>query len=416
VRIENTSLRIAQELPPVNTDPCVGTGFTLNEVNLFTNYAIGTFDECCESTKEVDVDTDQDFDGILTENINNILRANPVTETGCTFTNVWEVTAYYEGEIIYVNEWYTGATAPDKTQYLAELYNLSGTTELSEATFVDANDILTITIDNDCEPVLNEKTGKFAIPVPVGEYLRIDLCASTDFDCIDETVTGLTAFSISKSNDDACTPLGALPLDQTKYHSGVGLKPTVGDFIYNDINGLQPFSTAGTQERFMGGDWTLTTNWVQTDVTGQMELIVCPVKSCLVSTGQGTATVLQSQIQVANNMFWIDGVTQLRTANVTYELFDIVYQVGDTPTNTVTAAITDGVASYQLTPANPIRSLTVNVNPNGGTYSNGLYDYDSLFTYTSGVVSFKVRMIVTEIKGECISGSNIQTISIGTNR
>mgnify|MGYP005806427463 CR=1 FL=1 len=404
-----TSRRIFQEATDTTIiDPCIGTGFTLNEVNLFTNYAIGTFDECCSSTKDVDIDTDQNFDGILTENINKILRSNPVTETGCTFTNVWEVTAYYEGESIYVNEWYTGATAPDKTQYLAELYNLSGTTELSAATFVDINDILTVSIDSDCEPILNEKTGKFT--VPADEYLRIDLCISTDFNCVDETVTGLTGFNISKSNDDACSPRSALALDEFYYHNGIGSLPAVGDYVYYDINGLTPF-VSGDKERFMGGDWTIVTNWLETDATGLMIEIICPIFSCLVTTGQGILNVINKSID--NNLFWVDGVTQLRSTKITYELFDVVAtQYGQS----VTATISDGFAAYQLTEDNPIISLTKDINPNGGSNSSGLYDYDAHFTYASSVVSFKVRMIVTEIKDECILGTNTQTISIGTNK
>ena len=410
---------------PTIADPCIGTGFTLNEDNLFTNYGIGTFDECCGESKTVDVDTSHDFEAILTTNINKILNNNPVTETGCTFTNDWILTTFLSGTSFDVNNFLTTTgttTAPTEAQYMNALFDLSGTTTLTGATFSynSSTSIVTISIENNCSTINDGDISKSAQTTNV-LYLKVELCVSTGYNCTDETVSGLTAFRISTLSDDACNPTAALPLGELNYHNGASALPTVGDNIYEDANGITPAEFISGAERFMGGDWTLPTSWIRTNANGLMLSITCVERTCLVSTGQGIAPNEQ-QIGLYNDMFWIDGVTQARNTNITYELFDVVYTSGVGSGLFVTISSGKFTTAIQLSEKIPIVSTSVLVSPNGGYNTRATknpYDYDAYVSgasLTSSDVSWKVRMTVTYIEGECILGSNIQTITYGTTR
>jgi len=372
-----------------------GTGEEVDvdaEINLFTNYGNGTFDECCDSDTLVVVDAGIDFDSILTTNLNKIYDNNPVTETGCTITNTWTLTASLTGETFhtYIFPTTSGTTAITEADYINELYNLSGTTELSGVTFVYVSgETLTIVASGDCGSGLTDT------------YFKIDLCVESTFNCIDETVTGLTAFNVSTTTDNACSPSGALPLLQTYYHNGTGVLPTTGDTVYSDSLGLSTVYHPSGSTVWMGGDWTDPTSWLQTDVNGLMTVIVCPEVVCLIEVGQDHTLAGNNSIDI----FYIDGVSQLRTAQITFELFDIVKS---DPASFVTTTITDGEGSVSISDTNTSVSVTRFVSPNGGVASGGLYDYDALITNNSTVASWKVRMTVTQILDECILNSNIE--------
>jgi hypothetical protein len=359
------------------------------EVNLFTNYGNGTFNECCNSNVLVELSTDHDFDAILTTNINKILDNNTVTETGCTITNSWSLIAALTGETFYTNVFFTGATAPTESDYVAELYNLvaysGGTPNLSGATveYVSGATFTIIASNDDCDSEL------------LDTYFKVEVCIDSTFDCLDEIVTGLTSFNVSKDRDDACSPLNALALTLTHYHDGVGAYPTTGDTIYSDVNGINTVEYADGFESYIGGDFTNPNNWIRTDANGIMIAINCPVVTCDVALGKALFT---GGIQG----FYIDGVSALRNAEVTFLLSDVVKA---SPLDSVTVTVGGNVLTEGQLP------LTDNIviSPNGGT----IYDWEALISsvVTAGVLSYKVTMQVISIDDECLNTKAKSVIS-----
>jgi hypothetical protein len=353
-----------------------GTSVDVNteaEINLFTNYAFGTFDECCDSDILVEAITNHDFDGILTTNINQIYANNPVTESGCTITNSWTLTASLTGETFYENAFFVGATAPTESDYVTELYNLSGTTNLSGATFTyNSNDsIFTISLDNeDCDSDL------------LGIYFNLELCVDSTYDCIDETVTGLTSFIVSLKLDDACNPVQPRPLTETYYHSGSNALPEIGDTVYGS-DGITPAYHPSGFTTFMGGDWALSINWLETDINGVMLAHVCSPSLCNITVGNELIGGVET--------FWIDGVSEFRVATVMYRIYDIVGgEVG---------AFING---HLINSVTPTYDDVLNISPDGGT----IYDIELPvgILIEEGVISFRVSMQIIYMDGECING------------
>lgn len=145
--------------------------------NLFTNFNNGSFDNCCEGEILAETSTDIDFANILQLNYDKFIDNNPVSETGCTITNVWSLKVYLSGDKFYEEEFFTGDT-PTVNNYVEALdVMLSGSTELSGVTSVYTGNTYTFFEDySDCVSVLKDK------------YLKITVCVESDFDCIDENV------------------------------------------------------------------------------------------------------------------------------------------------------------------------------------------------------------------------------------
>lgn len=149
-----------------------------NTNNLFTNYNGGSFNECCEGNIVAIVNTDIDFSGILANNIAQFLSENTsTTESGCTITSDWTFKAYLGGNIFYTNVFVSGSTAPTVNDYINELNILTGMPELSGTTGTTSGDTYIFVDDySDCNADL------------LDEYLKIELCIETTFDCIDEGI------------------------------------------------------------------------------------------------------------------------------------------------------------------------------------------------------------------------------------
>jgi len=142
---------------------------------LFTNYQNGTFDG---NDLVAEVNTDIDFSGVLDTNIDKFIDENPVSESGCTFTNDWTLNVYLSGESIYSAVFLTttgSTTVPTQNEYINALYATSATTELSGLTYSASGTTFKFIDDTDaCNSDLN------------GAYLKIEVCVDTTFDCIDE--------------------------------------------------------------------------------------------------------------------------------------------------------------------------------------------------------------------------------------
>lgn len=371
-----------------------GTGEEVDveaEINLFTNYGNGTFDECCDSDVLVTLDPAIDFDAILTTNLNKIYNNNPVTATGCTVSNSWTLTAALTGETFYTNTFFTatGTTAPSESDYVTEIYNLSGTTELTGITFTYVSgDTLTLSLTGDCDSSL------------VGTYFKIDVCVTSTFDCIDETVTGLTEFNVSSVTDDACNPAGALPLVVTYYHDGVGTLPTTGDTVYFDAAGLNTVNHPAGQHVYMGGNYINPNNWLQTDANGVRTEIICVTEDCLITIGRDFLGNGTTQV------FYIDGVTEYSTATVQFTLSNIVKS---DPAATMSVNI-DGIL---LTEALPAVLTDVNISPDGGA----VYDHEFFINSntTGGILGYTVTMIFVDIDNGCLLGKDSVAFQFGTD-
>jgi hypothetical protein len=154
------------------------------DTGLFTNFCNGTFD-CNDLVAEIN--TCVDFSGTLDTNIDKFIDENPVSESGCTGTTVWTLNVYLSGETIYGEPFLSGTTVlsatsvPTQQQYINALFELSATTELSGLTFISSGCAFKIIDDTEaCDSGLN------------GAFLKIEVCISTEFDCIDESA-GLDA-------------------------------------------------------------------------------------------------------------------------------------------------------------------------------------------------------------------------------
>lgn len=379
-----------------------GTGEELDieaEVNLFTNYGNGTFDECCDGNIFVTVDTDLDFSGITQININNVLNSFPVTSTGCTFTSTWTLTAQLTGETFYENTFFTGEVQSGNTisslsenDYVNEIYNLSGTTELSGVTF-------------------NYSSGKLDIIAPDGcnndlldTFFKLELCVSTEYNCVEEGVgsSGLTEFFVPVKNVDACGFTTAQSLSESLYHDGVGALPALGDTVYTDPNGVFPYvsdTSSNVPHYYMGGDINDPSNFLLTDASGVRIEIVC-VDNCTVELnatvgGNGTGA------------FTIDGLTEPTEVSVVYSLFDIVR---DDPSIGFAAVFDNGVVLNEF--VTPVIQPVV-ISPSGGI------DYTATFQTLAqdpqngqNLSQYKIRIELFDVGNDCILGPAFQVITV----
>ena len=147
----------------------------IGDANLFTNFNNGTFDSCCEGDILVELNTDINFSAIQATNIAKFIDGNPVSESGCTINSDWSIKAYLAGELFHEVVFFSGNSTPTSVDYIDGLNTLSGTTELSGTTTQIEGDTYRIFDDySDCESDLE------------GTYLKIEVCITTDFDCISE--------------------------------------------------------------------------------------------------------------------------------------------------------------------------------------------------------------------------------------
>ena len=365
-------------------------------INLFSNYDNGTFDECCDSNVFVDIITKQDFDGILQTNKNKFLDNYPVIESGCTITNSWTLIASLTGETFYESNFFSGSTAPMEIDYVNEIYNLSGTTELNQISFDydSINGVLRMIEPNGCD-------GKL-----LGEFFKLELCVSTDYDCLDEGVVDLIRFLVALNPIDACGGAMAQSLETILYHNGTSILPQIGDTIYLDALGLNIFVTPLSSPRdfYLGGSITDINNFLRTDVNGVRVEIICPTIECAVYTGLQTIGSDANSV-IPTQIFWINGVSEIRTTTLKFSLINVVKtSISDNVIVTMNENFAFPTQIFEEIPF----EVTLDIIPNNGVFSN--YDYDSMFTATAtnGVVSFTVRMDVINIENECIINSTYQ--------
>lgn len=379
------------------------------EVNLFTNYALGTFNECCDSDIYLDVITNQNFQGILNTNQDKYLNNFPVTETGCTVTNNWTLIAQLMGETFYENTFFTntGTAAITESDYINEIYNLSGETEFSGATFTTNSGSVRISFSGSCDSDLVDK------------FFKLELCVSTDYSCTDEGTQNIRLFQVPLKFINACSLNNPQQPGMDLWHNGTQLLPQIGDTVYTDSAGQFIFDTA--VEAFNQSGNLLTPhkflddpnrplsdplNYLMTDATGVRIPITCPPSNCIVTTSMTTVG--------NNNVFLINGVTGLTQANVTFSLLNVVKTL---PSDSVEATLS-GFLQPTGTVLNQFTStFTTNVfiSPNGGFANIGDFDAILAYTATNGVTSFKVRMNVNSVNGECINGPTFQDFNYTFN-
>lgn len=380
------------------------------EINLFTNYGNGTFDECCDSNVLVVLNTDHDFDSILISNLDKIYDNYPVID--CDIINSWTLTASLTGETIYTNTFFTssgsttgstagtisGITEVDYVNALIDFMDATTGSTLSGASYIysSGDTSFTITSPNGCDSEL------------LDTYFKIDLCLDSSYNCPDNCITGLTSFSVSVLTDDACSPTNALPLIGTYFHDGSGVLPTIGDNVYSDDCGLTPVYHPSGETVYMGGDFTKPTNWLQTDVNGVMEEIICPVINCNVLVGTDSTLSGEDSITI----FTINGVNEYSIASLRFEVFDIVAGLGGA-SSTIRLTIDDGQYIINATESSPPSTTNREIFPNGGSLF-GLNDYEVkvIVDYPTFAESFKVKMTLTGISNGCVSGTNEAVISI----
>ena len=361
----------------------------IGDVNLFTNFDNGTFDQCCDGNILVTLETNKDFDALLTSNINQFTQNEPVTETGCTIENTWVIIAALTGNTFYTSPQIitTGTTALLESEYVNELYNLSGTTQLSATTMQynsSTSEFLIISTDEDCENEL------------LDTYFKVEVQLSSTFDCLDEGVTGLIAFNVSNSVDDGCNPSGALSTSLTLYHNGVNVLPITGDTIYTDSLGVTPYVSLPDSHRYMGGNFADIDTWLETDASGVRVAIVCPEIVCGVTLGTDFTGGIPG-----SELFYIDGVTQSRTVTVSATLSNVIKD----PANGEFACVIKGKI---LTESNPIKTWTTTVVLNGGV----VYDYEAIVSTSSFASSYKVTFSIIDIDGECIDGPTSKSLTL----
>lgn len=365
------------------------------ESNLFTNYANGTFDECCDGNVFVSVDTDLDFSAITQVNKNNVINNFPVTETGCTFTSTWTLKAQLTGVTIYENAFFTSTSDPTENDYVNELYNLSGTTELSGMTFYYSNGQMDIISPEDCDTDL------------LDTYFKVELCVSTAYDCIEEGVgaSGVTEFSVSRVLADGCSPTTALPLLESLWHDGAGALPAFGDTVYLDMNGVTPWQSptgTTTPHYYLGGDINDPDNWLLTNASGTRVELVCTATTCNV-----VVTKTLGAFGSGQGSFSIDGVSAPVTADVVYSIYDVVK---DSPSDAFTISFDN--SAVQLT--NDINGSDAPfIDQQLITPQAGIDFTNSFVTLaTIGVIEFKVRFEVLNVPGECIDGPAFQVLTV----
>lgn len=384
------------------------------QINLFTNYANGTFDECCDADVLVVLDTSYDFQSMLNTNLNQIYNNNAVV--GCDIVNSWTLTASLTGETFHTYTGFTQTTgtttgsttgitstvsAITESDYVNALYSLSAytATTLSGATFVYSSSDSTFTIiaPNGCNSDL------------LDTYFKIDLCLDSSYNCDDLCITGLTSFSVSQLTDNACSPTNALPKIITYYFSGAtsgNTLPQVGDYVYSDSCGLYPVYHPSGATVFMGTNFAQTTDWLQTDINGQVEQIICPTITCAVNLFRSITTVGGATYDTFN-------IGNLSADNNITLTFEIINKTG--PSSAI-ADCWDLNGLFNVTDTTTPVTRTVFVNPTTGSadYTVGVSARGNIDLNTYG---FDVRITVQSLSVDCIAvGSpTSMTFKYGTN-
>jgi len=363
------------------------------EVNLFSNYANGTFDECCDGNIYVAVDTDLDFDAIVQVNKDNVINNFPVTNTGCTFTSSWTLIAQLTGETFYENTFLTSVSALTESEYISEIYNLSGTTELSGITFNYSDGSLDIISPDGCNNDL------------LNTYFKLELCVSTAYNCIEEGVgaSGLTEFFVPVKYSNGCGITTTQQLVNSLYHDGAGALPTLGDVIYSDSQGVTPFvSPSGDTfpHLYLGGDINNEDNYLLTNNSGVMVDIVC-VGTCTVILGKTIG-----RVGTGIGGFSIDGLLEPTQVSITYTVYDIVR---DNNNATLNIIFDNGVIlNENNSPINDVITISPSAN----------VDYTSNFTTSTSnipelkISQYKIRIELFDIGNNCILGPSYQILII----
>tara|TARA_R110000796_G_scaffold219934_1_gene336025 strand:+ start:50634 stop:53600 length:2967 start_codon:yes stop_codon:yes gene_type:complete len=380
------------------------------EVNLFTNYGNGTFDECCDADALVVLDTYNDsyFQTALNTNLSKIYDNNPVV--GCGVETSWTLKASLTGETFYNEVIYTssGATTGATTNQLSAItesdyvnaltnFMTTGTTGtiLTDATYVyySGDSTFTIISTGSCESEL------------VDTYFKIDLCLSSAYNCEDVTVSGLIAFNVSLLTTDACEAKEAYPLSNTYYHDGVGTLPTTGDTVYSDINGITSVSHPSPTHVYMGGNFVDVANWLQTDVNGVREEIICPVITCTAEIG-ATTTLLNG---VNYDTFYLRGLTELNSVTFNYRLTNLQLL----PNSTANPIIFDSLGHIiPITMGDPSFNITNRIDD-----STDVYDYTASInprgTFDPSIEGYSVEVTVLSLDKDCLTGPQTITFNIG---
>jgi len=372
-------------------------------VNLFTNYGNGTFDECCDSSVLVVLNTNYDFQSIATTNVNKIYDNYSVTETGCTINNSWSIVAALTGETFYNEVFFnsTGDVPPSESDYVNALNQLSGTTNLTGSTFnySSVDKTFTIISDNDnCDSEL------------LDTYIKVEICVDSTYNCIDECISGLTSFMVSTLTDDACSPTNALPLNVTYYHNGAGTHPTVGDTVYSNICGLNTVYHPSGDTVFTdnGIDFAMPEAWLQTDANGVMEEIICPVVACTVQLGRDSLNING----VSYDRFFLTGLNELNYVSMNYQITNMQLS----PNSTANPFITDSLGQ-QIKPTNlsPLVNLVNIIND-----TTNVYDYTATInprgSYDPLTEGYSVVISVVSMDKDCLINTNSITFHYGTNR
>ena len=365
----------------------------VEDVELFTNYKKGTFDECCDENVFVVVPLNQNFNTILETNQNKYLNNFPVSEAGCTgTTNTWTLEAQLRGETFFesVIDTTTDDNVITNTQYANKIYELSGQTELSGVTFETNNDEIRILAPDGCDSEL------------LDDFFKIVLYVSTDYDCENESVippeSTLTAFNVSNIDNpiDACETLSSPLSPDTLYHDGDGPRPALGDTVYIDEFGVNiyvsPDSSNDNRDLYMGPSINNTNNFLRTDSNGKRRLLLCEglgVEECVVLGRTSTSDTPGS--------FYIDGVTGARTATIKYSISDIV-----TGSDFGILKVATSDSRVFLSERRTEAIVEVNITP-----SDNEFDFidEVLFASSYDGIRFSIFFEVLEIDGgECIDG------------
>jgi|TARA_R110000824_G_scaffold106610_21_gene252194 hypothetical protein len=369
------------------------------QVNLFSNYGNGTFDECCDGNIYVTVDTALDFNSIVQVNVDNVINNFPVTETGCTFTSTWTLIAQLTGETFYENTFFTGETSSGvtissltETEYLNEIYNLSGTTELSGVTFsYNNNGSLDVILPDGCNNDL------------LSQFFKLELCVSTEYNCIEEGVgsSGLTEFLVAIKTSDACGTTNPQSIVNTLYHDGSGLLPEIGDSVFTDSQGVIPYESPNSNAHlYMGGDINDKGNYLLTNASGVRLEIICPVEPCTVVLSK---TIGQTS---GTGSFSIDGLTVPNDVSIIYTLYDIVR---DNSLANISVVFDNGVILNEN--STPV-SQTVTISPVTGLDYEVTFGTLSTNVEGSNVSQFKVRIEIIDIGNNCVIGPAFQILTI----
>jgi hypothetical protein len=367
-------------------------------VNLFSNYDNGTFNECCDGNVYVTVDTDLKFDSIVQVNMDNVINNFPVSQTGCTFINTWTLIAQLTGETFYENAFFTGQISSGviissltETEYLNEIYNLSGTTELSGITFNYGGGSLDIILPDGCNNDL------------LNEFFKLELCVSTEYNCIEEGVgsSGLIKFSVAIKTSDACGINYSEPLLNSLYHDGLGLLPEIGDSVFTDTQGVIPYvSPSGdTTHLYMGGDINDEGNYLLTNGSGVRLEIICSLESCTV--------VLSKTIgKSGTGSFSINGLIEPTNVSIVYTLYDIIRD------NSLAELAIEFNNGTTLNESNSPVSKLETISPAIGL------DYEVTFNTllanveATNISQFKVRIEIIDVGNNCIIGPAFQILTI----